>query len=1070
MKHFTNSRGIRTVVLVVMIMACSAFTAESQKINQKQEIHGKQAAEIVPGAYFVLQAVRDEYPSSVKLNENSGISQDEFVPWFKQSLKISGEVDFVLIKTETDNLGYTHQRYIQTYEGVAVDRAGYVVQFKNGQVTSVNGDAFVIRDVTTTPGLSEQEALNKAKAYIGAEKYMWEEPSWEQEIKTRTSDNDASYFPKGELTLTKFGQDQTEGTQESFKLAYRFDIYALSPSTEQRVFVDANSGEIIYSLLLSSNCEPAVNFTSIFNGTRSVQTDKFTANDFRLRDDCLAAEVHVWDWNSATSTHNRIEIQNTTNSWTTMDERFGASVQWETKQAYAYFKNVHGRDSYDDADGDVTAYINAVFSSSGGDYTDNASMSFTGGTMKVGLGSSGTLANSWSSVDIIGHEYAHAVTGSSSQLVYQGESGALNESFSDIFGEMIEDYVEGTNDWLMGDDRTNGAIRSMSDPKDYGDPDTYNGTNWKNTCNGCSDNGGVHSNSGVMNYWFYLVAVGGSGTNDQGESYNVSGLGRSAASAIAFRNQTVKLNSGSDYAAARAGAIEAAVDLYGACSNAVKQVTNAWYAVGVGDAYCEALLASPLKPGGYNISCNGGTNGSIDLTLLGTGPFTILWDDGPVTEDRSGLSAGTYGVTITDATNCSDHTSITLTEPPVLTASAVVTSDFNGFAVSCNGASDGVATTSGSGGAPPYSYLWDANAGNQATAVASGLAAGTYNVTVTDANGCVANAQVTLDEPTPLLASAVVTSDYNGYAISCFGGSDGVATASGSGGVAPYSYLWDANAGSQATAVASNLMAGTYDVIVTDANGCVAMAQVTLDEPPQLLISAGPNQTVYYGYPPAACATLSYSGAAGGVPPYTFEWSTGETTQDIVVCPQVSTEYIITITDLNNCTATDTVIVCAIDVRCGKDLNKVEICHIPPGDPTNPKTLCVALVSVATHLAHGDMLASCGTDHSCTDLTPKSSPFAGNVIESQGFELKASPNPFTKSTLVTFSTDIDGQATLKLVDFTGKVNQILFDRKVEQSIVYQVEIDGNLLLSGVYYCQLTQSNGNIKVVKLIHNK
>jgi Zn-dependent metalloprotease len=986
MEHFTKSRTVRAIALIVMIIACFSISAESQKINQKQEIHGNKAAEIVPGAIFILQSAGDEYPSSVKLSENSGITRDEFVPWFKQALKMSGEVDFVLIKTETDNLGYTHQRYIQTYDGIPVDRAGYVVQFENDQVTSVNGDAFVIRDITLTPKMSEIEALNKAKAYVGAEKYMWEDHYWEQEIKTRMEDNNASYLPHGELTITKFGTDQAEGVQERFKLAYRFDIYALSPSSEQRVFVDAHSGEIIYSLLLSSNCEPAVNFTSIFNGTRTVQTDKFTANDFRLRDDCLAPEVHVWDWNSATSTHNRIEIQNTTNTWTTMDERFGASVLWETKQSYFYFKNVHGRDSYDNANGDVTAYVNAVFSSSGGDYTDNASMSFSGGTMKVGLGSSGTLANSWSSVDIIGHEYAHAVTGSSSQLVYQGESGALNESFSDIFGEMIEDYVEGTNDWLMGDDRTSGAIRSMADPKDYGDPDTYNGTNWKNTCNGCSDNGGVHSNSGVMNYWFYLVAVGGSGTNDQGESYNVSGIGKSAASSIAFRNMTIKLNSGSDYAAARAGAIEAAEDLYGACSNAVKQVTNAWYAVGVGEAYCEALLASPLKPGGYNISCNGGSNGSINLTLMGTAPFTILWDDGPVIEDRTGLSAGNYGVTITDATGCSDYTSITLTQPPALSASAVVTSDYNGYAVSCNGASDGIATASGSGGAPPYTYLWDASAGSQATAVASGLSA------------------------------------------------------------------------------------GTYDVTVTDANGCVVLAQVTLDEPPQLLISAGPNQTVYYGYPPAACATLSYSGAAGGVPPYTFEWSTGETTQDIVVCPQVSTEYIITITDLNNCEATDTVIVCAIDVRCGKNLDKVEICHIPPDDPTNPQTLCVGLTSVASHLAHGDMLAACGTDHSCTDLTPKSSPFSVNATEAQGFDLKASPNPFNGSTLVTFSTDVDGQAILKLVDFTGKVNQILFDRKVEQNTVYQVKIDGSLLSSGIYYCQLTQGNGNIKVIKVVHNE
>lgn len=1070
MNHFIQSRGNRISLIIIKVLVCLTLPAFSQEGTLKKAVYGTQASEIIPGAVFVLKSAGNEYPSSVKFTENSGITESGLVPFLKQALRLSPEVDFILTKTETDDLGYTQLRYIQTYKGIPVDRSGYVVQLKNGEVTSINGNAYLVSEVAVVPGISETEALDKAKAHIGAKKYMWEDSRWEQEIKSRTKDKDASYYPKGVLIVTKFGEDQPAGGLGTFRLAYRFDIHAMTPSTDQQVFVDAQTGEILYTLPLSSDCEPPVNFSSIFNGTRSVQTDKFTGSDFRLRDDCIAAQVHVWNWGSTTSTASPVEIQNTTNTWTTQNERFGASVLWITKQSYAYYKNVRGRNAYDNADGDVNAYINAVFSSSSGDYTDNASMSFTGGTMKVGLGSSGTLANSWSTVDILGHEYTHAVTGSTSALTYQGESGALNESFSDIFGEMIENYVEGSNDWLMGNERTSGAIRSMANPKNYSNPDTYLGTYWANTCSSCSDAGGVHTNSGVQNYWFYLVAIGGSGTNDNGDAYNVTGLGRAAASAIAFRNQTIKLSSGSDYAAARAGAIQAAEDIYGACSNEVKQVTNAWHAVGVGDAYCEATLISPLKPGGFNISCNGGSDGVINLTLLGTAPFTIVWDDGPVTQNRSGLSAGTYGVTITDATGCTDHSSITLTEPAVLTASAIVTSNYNGYAVSCNGSSDGVATASGSGGAPPYTFLWDAYAGSQTTAIASGLGAGTYTVTVTDANGCSDNTSVILTEPTPLSASAVVTSNYNGYAVSCFGGTNGVATASGSGGVPPYSYLWDVNAGSQTTAVASGLAAGTYSVIVTDANGCSNSSTVTLNEPPQLVINAGPNQTVYYGYPPAACATLSYSGAGGGVPPYSFIWSTGETTHNITVCPHVSTEYVITITDANNCTAKDTVIVCAIDVRCGKNLDKVEICHIPPGNKSNPQTLCVAISAVAAHLAHGDLLASCGTDRSCTNLDPKSIPVTDNLIETQGFDLKASPNPFQNTTMVSFSTDMDGQANLKLVDFTGRLVKVLFNQGVVANTPYVVDIDGSSLHSGIYYCMLTQSDGNIKVVKLIYKE
>jgi Zn-dependent metalloprotease len=987
METFTKLKGIGICIIICLILVSFSHPAFSQESRQKQSFYGKHADEMLKGAVFISQSPESAYPSSVKFAENSGVTESNFVQWFKKSFNVPAGTDLVLVKTETDELGFTHQRYTQIYNSLPVDRSGIVVQFKNGQATSFNGDFFPVENVNTEPGLRESEALYYAMHHVGAETYMWEDTRWESEIKQRLKDEKATYYPKGELVITKFSNSASTSIKPVYRLAYQFDIHALSPSTEQRVFVDASSGEILYTLPLASDCEPPVNFTSIFNGTRSVQTDFFSDPNYRLNDDCLAAEVHVWDWNSATSTPSAIEIQNTTNTWTTMDERFGASVLWETKQSYAYFKNIHSRNSYDHADGDVNAFINAVFysSSCACDYTDNASMSFTGGTMKVGLGSSGTLANSWSSVDIIGHEYTHAVTGSSSLLVYQGESGALNESFSDIFGEMIERYVEGSNDWLMGDDRTDGAIRDMSDPNDFSDPDTYMGDFWKNTCVGCSDNGGVHSNSGVQNFWFNLLTVGGSGTNDNDDDYSVSGIGITKASAIAFRNQTLKLSANSDYAAARAGAIEAAEDLYGACSDEVKQTTNAWYAVGVGDPYCEAVLESPLKPGGFNVSCYGGSDGEIDLTPLGTAPFTFVWDDGPVTEDRSGLSAGSYGVTITDATGCSDYASITIVAP------------------------------------------------------------------------------------TELSASAVVTSNYNGYAVSCFGGSDGEAMASGSGGAPPYSFLWDAGAGNQATANATGLSASTYDVTVTDANGCTAQAQVTLDEPPELMIDAGPNQTVYFGYPPMACATLTYSGESGGVPPYSFEWSTGETTQSIEVCPQVSTEYTITITDANNCSATDAVVVCAIDVRCGKNLDKVEICHMPPGNPGNSQTLCVALSAVATHLAHGDMLAACGTDHSCTGLDAKTTPLSGNSVAEPGLELKASPNPFNQSTLISFSTEIEGQAILKLVDQTGRGGKVLFNQNVEQHLPYEIELARADLKSGIYYLMLIQQDGNIKTIKVLVN-
>lgn len=1059
---FVRSKGFVRYIAVTCLLMIFSLQSYSQEGTSQRTLYNEKASQVVPGAYYVLEGEKDQYPAYVKFASDKQVRAETFTSWLSESLAMSIETEFVAGKEKTDDLGYVHKRLYQTYKGIPVDRAEYVVHIKDQSVVSFAGDAFKIPEMNVDPGLTEQAALDHALAYIGADKYYWEVEYWQNEIREHTGNPAATWFPEGELIITKFGNIY-EG---QFRLAYRFDIHAHSPNIEERVYVDAGTGEILYTLPLTSNCEPPVNFTSIFNGTQSVQTEKYTADDYRLNDDCKSAEVWVRDWGSTTSTASPTEIENTTNTWTTQDERFGASVLWETNESYDYFKNVHNRDSYDDANGDVKAYINAVFSSSSGDYTDNASMSFSGGTMKVGLGSSGTLANSWSSIDIIGHEYTHAVTGSSSSLVYQGESGALNESFSDIFGEMIEHRSAGPNDWLMGDDRTNGAIRSISDPKAFNDPDTYNGDNWRNTCGTCSDNGGVHTNSGVMNYWFFLVAMGGSGVNDNDDEYSVSGIGRSKASAIAFRNMTIKLTANSDYADARAGAIEAAEEIHGLCSDEVKQVTNAWYAVGVGDPYVDVIALSTDKPGGYDISCNGGSDGEITLDISGTAPFSIAWDHGPTTSVLTGLSAGTYTVTVTDNTGCSASTSITLEEPPLLTSTTSVTSDYNGEDISCAGAADGEATAVPSGGAPPYSYLWDANAGNQTQATATGLSAGSYSVTVTDANGCSVVNNVTLTEPDPVTALAVATSDYNGYNVSCHGGSDGVAEVTPGGGVPPYTFLWD-DPGAQTTAVASGLMAGSYTVVVTDANGCEKSDVVTLTEPDPLVVDAGPNQTVYYGYPPAECADLEWSGVGGGVPPYSIEWSTGEMTQMITVCPDTTTDYHVKVTDANNCEIYDTVRICVIDVRCGNNLNKVEICHFPPDNPDNPYTLCVGLNSVEEHLSHGDSLAACGTDRSCPDGTKRAIAALDNGEEEETVNLIVFPNPFNSTTTLQFFADMSGEYTLRLMDYSGNIVSELFNAHGERDKWYQVTVSGSSLAPGIYLGTLQKPDGSLETIKII---
>jgi PKD repeat protein len=198
----------------------------------------------------------------------------------------------------------------------------------------------------------------------------------------------------------------------------------------------------------------------------------------------------------------------------------------------------------------------------------------------------------FAALDVCGHEITHGLTDWTANLVYSYESGALNESFSDIFGTAIENFARPGNwNWKIGEDLTTSGfgLRSMQSPNSYGDPDTYKGSMWYS---GSGDNGGVHTNSGVPNYWFYLLTVGGTGTNDLGDAYNIQGLGIYNAGLIAYRALAFYFTPNTDFASARIGCIQAAKDIFGDCSNEMIQTANAWHAVGVG----KKVSASAVQP------------------------------------------------------------------------------------------------------------------------------------------------------------------------------------------------------------------------------------------------------------------------------------------------------------------------------------------------------------------------------------------------------------------------------------------------------------------------------------------
>jgi len=314
-----------------------------------------------------------------------------------------------------------------------------------------------------------------------------------------------------------------------------------------------------------------------------------TAGNYRLREEERGGGIATYNSMGNYSMAASVDFVDEDSLFNDPADRAGVSLHWGLENAYDYFFNIHGRTSYDGENGRLLGYANQIFYSFPDSvwYPNNAM--WAGSFSFYGMGD-GTYWGPWVSLDVVGHEITHGVTQYSADLLYANESGGLNESFSDIFGTALEFYSEGLGgDWFMGEDvgditNKNLFVRSLQDPKSANNPDTYEGEYWimpVEDPNEANDYGGVHTNCGVQNHWFYLLCQGGSGTNDKGYIFNVKKIDMAEAEQIVYRNLTVYLTPTSQYAEARWGSINAAIDIFGAYSSQLKSVIDAWNAVNV---------------------------------------------------------------------------------------------------------------------------------------------------------------------------------------------------------------------------------------------------------------------------------------------------------------------------------------------------------------------------------------------------------------------------------------------------------------------------------------------------------
>jgi len=284
------------------------------------------------------------------------------------------------------------------------------------------------------------------------------------------------------------------------------------------------------------------------------------------------------------------------------------------------------------------------------------------------------------------------------------------------------------------------------------------------------------------------------------------------------------------------------------------------------------------------VTCFGGSNGTASLSATGGWPpYTYLWNNGQTTSSITGLSAGSYSLTVTDAISCTFTASVTVSQPSALSMAACTHTN-----VTCNGAGNGTASAGAiSNNVGTVHYIWS---NGQTTPTATNLSAGTYTLTVTDNCFSVTCSQ-TVSQPPAIIIGASSHTD-----VSCNGGNNGTASVGTvSNGVGTIHYLWS-NGQTNQTAV--NLSAGSYSYTVTDANGCTATASsITLTEPPALTIScSGTNVSCNTGND----GTVSIS-ASGGTPSYIYTWSNGQTSSS--VSSLSAGVYAVTVTDTHGCSA-----------------------------------------------------------------------------------------------------------------------------------------------------------------------
>jgi Zn-dependent metalloprotease/subtilisin-like proprotein convertase family protein len=557
------------LILLLSLSSMGLIHAQNQTVFK-----GLAAEKMVPNSQLVRLDKQSLVPSFIKFSESSALQIADIQSIVREAFKVGEAYSLELMRVDKDQIGFEHYRYQQTFNGLPVEGNVLIAHVRNGRIETINGHISNNIQLSTAPGLTEAACLEKALLSVHADVYAWEVD--DVRYKSITSP------PVGVLEI--LDQNLTTKKQANYHLAYKFDVYAVSPLSRGYVFIDAHTGKVLRTFDRIHHEEigdTLTTVTTVYSGPRTFttyNTGNTGANKYQLKETGR---------NMETINLSTVAVYgDADNVWDTIQmgqNKYAIDCHWGTEKTYDFFFNTFGLDGYDGNGALITSYMNSDGAGPVNAFWDGFSLNYGSGDFEV---------DPLSTLDVVGHEFAHAVTEYSAGLIYADESGALNESFSDIFGAVIEFKSKppfATGNWTNAEDAGT-VFRNMANPNEQENPDTYGGLYW-------IDGADVHYNSAIQNLWFVLLTDGGTGTNDLTNDYEVVGIGLDKAAAIAYRNLVFYLTPDSDFEDASALSQQAAADLFPGCAGSLelKAVADAWYAVGVGSGGAPINLSSDFS-------------------------------------------------------------------------------------------------------------------------------------------------------------------------------------------------------------------------------------------------------------------------------------------------------------------------------------------------------------------------------------------------------------------------------------------------------------------------------------------